>query len=181
MKIWAPVSLKKYYPGPRRRQKFFAPKIGKIKFPTHVKTSCPTPPLITRGPRAFYRSTDNQQQTVQSEKKTTRRIQINACVVGNTSVCCCEHLVWRRISSKENAFRYLFLPRPRSIPWNIWPKPLQEWQHSKWSLLPLKLSLTPSCPALDPPRADLIKSLNTCAGNETSSLLSFINIHRAVL
>ena len=30
----------------------------------------------------------------------------------------------------------------------------------------LKLSLTPSCPALDPPRVDLIKSLNTCAGHE---------------
>ena len=27
---------------------------------------------ITRGPRAFYRSPDNQQQTVQSEKKTTK-------------------------------------------------------------------------------------------------------------
>ena len=26
----------------------------------------------TRGPRAFYRSPDNQKQTVQSEKKTTR-------------------------------------------------------------------------------------------------------------
>ena len=51
-------------------------------------------------------------------------------------------------------------------PWNIWTKPLQEWQHSKLSLLSLKLSLTPSCPALDPPRADLIKSLNTCAGHE---------------
>ena len=34
------------------------------------------------------------------------------------------------------------------------------------SLLSLKLSLTPSCPALDPTRADLIKSLNTCAGQE---------------
>ena len=39
--------------------------------------------------------------------------------------------------------------------------------HSKYkSLLSLKLSLTPSCPALDPPPADLIKSLNTCPGNE---------------
>ena len=27
---------------------------------------------ITRGPKAFYRSPDNQQQTVQSDKKTTR-------------------------------------------------------------------------------------------------------------
>ena len=49
----------------------------------------------TRGPRAFYRSPDNQKQTVQSEKKENQndRIQINACVVSNTSVCCCEHLV----------------------------------------------------------------------------------------
>ena len=30
----------------------------------------------------------------------------------------------------------------------------------------MKLSLTPPCPALDPPRADLIKSPNTCAGHE---------------
>ena len=30
----------------------------------------------------------------------------------------------------------------------------------------MKLSLTPSCPALDPPRADLIKSPNTSAGHE---------------
>ena len=59
------------------------------------------------------------------------RTQINACVISNTSVCCCEHLVWRRISSKEKPFLYLFLPRPGSTPWNIWPKPLPEWQHSK--------------------------------------------------
>ena len=35
---------------------------------TGLAGDCPE----TRGPRAFYRSPDNQQQTVQSEKKTTR-------------------------------------------------------------------------------------------------------------
>ena len=89
--------------------------------------------LETRCPWAFYRSPDNQQQTVQSEKRQPKneRIQINACVVGNTSVCWCEPLVWRRILSKEKPFHYLFFPRPRSTRWNIWPKPIQEWHHSK--------------------------------------------------
>ena len=61
-------------------------------------------------------------------------IQINACVdsvVGNTSVCCCEYLVWRRILSKEKPFPYLLFTPPGSTPWNILPKPLPEWQHSK--------------------------------------------------
>ena len=39
--------------------------------------------------------------------------------------------------------------------------------------LSLKLSLNPSCPALDPPRADLIKSLNTCGGHENFILTKF--------
>ena len=91
----------------------------------------------SRGPRAFNRSPDNQQRTVQLKRQFSLkdnqndRIQINACVVGNESVCWCEHLVWRRISSKEKPFLYLFLPRPWSTPWKIWPKPLPEWQHSK--------------------------------------------------
>ena len=86
----------------------------------------------TRGPMAFYRSHDNQQQTAQSEKRQPEwQDSNNARVVGNTSVCCCKLLVWRRISSKEKPLLYLCLPCPGSTPWNIWPKPLPEWQHSK--------------------------------------------------
>ena len=70
---------------------FFKPHTVNIQMYFHV----PKLYAETRGPRAFYRSPDNQQQTVQSEKKDNQneRIQINACVVGNTSVCCCEPLV----------------------------------------------------------------------------------------
>ena len=50
----------------------------------------------------LHSSPENHQQTVQSKKdKQNGRIQINACVVSNTSECCCQHLVWKRILSKE--------------------------------------------------------------------------------
>ena len=53
-----------------------------------------------------------QQQQFNQKKNQNDRIQMNACVASNTSVCCCEHLVWRSISSKEKPFQYLILPRP---------------------------------------------------------------------
>ena len=68
----------------------------------------------TRGPRAFYRSPDNQQQTVQSEKKDNQndRIQINACVdsvVGNTYI---SMLLWifglKEDFVKGEPYLYLF-------------------------------------------------------------------------
>ena len=100
----------------------------------------------TRGPKVFYRSPVNRQQTVQSVKDNQNdRIQMNAHFIGNTSIWCFELLVWRRISSKEKTLLYLFLPCPGSTPWNIWPKPLPEWQHSKafclWSSLWLLLTM----------------------------------------
>ena len=86
--------------------------------------------LEAQGPFTAHLITNSKQFSQKKDNKN-EWIQINACVVGNTSVCCCEPLVWRRILSKEKPFRYLFLPRPGSTSWNIWPKPLQEWQHSK--------------------------------------------------
>ena len=86
--------------------------------------------LESQGPFTAHLITKSKQFS-QKKDNQNERIQINECVVGNKSVCCCEPLVWRRILSKEKPFRYLFLPRPRSTPWNIWPKQLQEWHHSK--------------------------------------------------
>ena len=86
--------------------------------------------LEAQGPFIAHMRT-NSKHFSQIKDNQNDRTQINACVVGNTSVCCCEHLVWRRISSKEKPFLYLFLPHPGSTPWNILPKPLPEWQHSK--------------------------------------------------
>ena len=69
---------------------------------------------------------------------------------------------FRQRRSSSSTF---LLPRPGFTPRNIWPKLLPEWQHSKYSLLSLKLSLTHSCPALDPPQGRSDKKPNTCAGN----------------
>ena len=104
--------------------------------------------------------------TVRKKVNKNDRIQINACVdsvVGNTSECCCEHLVGRRISLKEKSFLYLFCPAMDLPLWisgrnhykngSILSKAFCLW-HSLWILLAL--------PWIHP----LIKSLNTCAGNE---------------
>ena len=111
----------------------------------------------------------NSKQFIQKKDNQNDRIQINACVdsiVRNTSVCYCEHLVWRRISSKEKPFRYLFCPAldpPLGIsggnPYQNGSIPSKAF--CLWSPLWLLLTL----PWIQP-RADLIKSLNTCAGNE---------------
>ena len=52
----------------------------------------------------LYRLPDNHQQTVQSKKDNQDdRIPMNACVVSNASICCCDNSVRRRIlkNSKE--------------------------------------------------------------------------------
>ena len=59
-----------------------------------------------------------------------------------------------------------FFPRPGSTPWNIWPNHYQNGSIPSrafclWSSLWILLAL----PWIHP-RADLIKSLNTCAGHE---------------
>ena len=65
--------------------------------------------LEARGPFIAHLIT-NSKQFSQKKDHQNDRIQINACVVGNTSVCCYEHLVLRRLSSNEKPFLYLFLP-----------------------------------------------------------------------
>ena len=86
--------------------------------------------------------------------------------VDNTSVCCCEQLIWRRILSKEKPFHYLFCPaldpsfgisgRNHYQNGSIPSKTFCLWS-SLWLLLVL--------PWIHH-RADLVKSQNTCAGNE---------------
>ena len=121
--------------------------------------------LEAQGP---FITPDNQQQTVQSDKKDNQNdmIQINACLVGNTSVCCCEHLFWRRISSKESPSSTYCCP---ALDPSLRISSQNHYQNGSipskafclWSSLWLLLAL----PWIHP-RADLIKSLNTCAGHE---------------
>ena len=79
------------------------------------------PELKAQGPFIAHLIT-NSKQFSQKRDNQNDRIQINACVdsvVGNTSVCYCEHdLVWRRISSKEKPFLYHFFAPP-------WIQPLE--------------------------------------------------------
>ena len=67
-----------------------------------------------RDPRAFYRSHDNHQQTVKYEIRQPEWQDSNECMCHQqykwTSVCCCEHLVWRRISSKRSPSSTYFCP-----------------------------------------------------------------------
>ena len=113
--------------------------------------------LSTRGPRAFYRSPDNQQQTVQSEKKDNQndRIQINACV-DSVYRQYISMLVWT-FGLKEEFVKWEALPLPFFAP--PWIHPLEylaetTTRMAAFQVKPfvLKLSLTPSCPALDPPQ-----------------------------
>ena len=100
----------------------------------------------------------NSKQFSQKKDNQNDRIQINACVdsvVGNTSVCnvCyCEHLVWRRISSKEKPFLYHCFAPP-------WIQPLEYLAETATRTAAFEVKpflfealLTPSCPALDPPQ-----------------------------
>ena len=48
--------------------------------------------LEAQGPFTAHLIT-NSKQFSQKKDNQNERIQINACVVGNTSVCCCEPLV----------------------------------------------------------------------------------------
>ena len=69
-----------------------------------------------------------------------------------------KHLVWRRISSKVKPFLYLFLALP-------WIHPLKYLAETTTRIAAFQvkpfvfedlLTLTPSCPALDPPLGDVI-------------------------
>ena len=91
---------------------------------------------FTRGPRDFYRSPDNQQQTVQSEKKTTRMTRFKYMHVSTVSLAIHQYVaanIWSEGGSRQwkRPSSTFVLPRPGSNHWNIWPKPLPEWQHSK--------------------------------------------------
>ena len=155
---WSPVNLFKDIPPPHLRiPSTFTVLVGFVK---HCK-------LEAQGPFTAHLIT-NSKQFSQKKDNQNERIQIKACVVGNTSVCCCEPLVWRRILSKEKPFATYFCPaldplfgisgrnhyKNGSIP----SKPFCLWS-SLWLLL----------------------AQTHVRDMSTSSLQSFINIHQAVL
>ena len=117
------------------------------------KQNCQNPScfkLEAQGPFIAHLIT-NSKQFRQIKDNQNDRIQINACVVSNTSVCCCEHWVWRRISSKEKPFLNLFLLHPGST------LGISGRNHYQNGSIPSKAFvfeafLNPSCPALDPPQ-----------------------------
>ena len=126
--------------------------------------------LEAQGPFIAHLITNSKQFS--QKKEQNDRIQINACVIGNTSLCCYEHFVWKRISRKK-AFLYLFLPRPGST---LGISSQNSYQNgsipSKAFCLWSSLWLLRVMPLIQP-RADLIKSLNTCAGHENFSPTKF--------
>ena len=128
----------------------------------------------TRGPRAFYRSPDNQQQTVQSDKRQPEwQIPINACVVGNTSM-----LLWT-FGLKDDFLKGEALPLPSSTyfcPILDLPLGISGRNHYQNGSIPSKafclwssLWILLALPWIHP-RADLIKSLKHVRAMRTSSL-----------
>ena len=126
----------------------------------------------TRGPRAFYRSTDNQQQTVRSEKKDMQPEwqYSNKCMCRQCRRQYISMLLWI-FGLKEDFVKGEALPLPFFCPTLDSPLGISGRNRYQNGSIPSKAfclwsSLTPSCHALDPTQGGSDKSLNTCAGNK---------------
>ena len=122
----------------------------------------------TRGPRTFYRSPDNQQQTVQSEKKTTRMtgfkwMHVSSAIYQYVAVNICSEGVFRQGKSPSSTYFCPALDPPLGIsgPNHYQNGRILSKGFFLWSSLWLLLALL-----WIHPWADLIKSLNTCTGHE---------------
>ena len=115
----------------------------------------------TRGPRAFYRSPDNKQQTLQSDKKTTR-------MTGSAIYQYVAVNIW-----SEGRFRQRRSP-PSAYFCPSWINPLEYLAETTTRMAAFQVKpfvfealFESFLPCLGShPMADLIKSLNTCAGHE---------------